>query len=190
MNETLQTTLLDTVSFLNDQAIRYALIGGLAASIRGEPRVTADVDLVIAADLDRALRLVAVLKDGKFEPLFAQVEEVVQQALILPLRHRTTRVKVDLAIGLSGFERQLIERAADVEIDGLRIPVATAEDLLIMKALAARPRDDQDAIGLIIAQGENLDWEYCLKTAKQLGDTIGHDLSARIEALRGSIGPN
>jgi predicted nucleotidyltransferase len=190
MNETLQVTLADIAAFLKEHATRYALIGGLAASLRGEPRVTADVDLVIAADMDRALQLVAVLEDSKFEPLFDHVEEVVQKAFILPLRHRTTGVKVDLAIGLSGFERNLIQRAADIEVDGLKVPVATAEDLLIMKALAARPRDDQDALGLIVAQGETLDWDYCLKTAKQLGEAIGQDVATRIQALRDSVGPN
>ncbi|HTQ38984.1 MAG TPA: DUF6036 family nucleotidyltransferase [Pirellulales bacterium] len=184
MDEILQTTLADAIRFLEAQQIRYALIGGLAASLLGEPRVTADVDLVIAADVDHALRLVKALQGSKFRPLFDQVEEVVQKAFILPLKHRLTTVKVDLVLGLSGFEQQVIARAKPTEIAGLTVSVATAEDLLIMKVLAGRPQDEQDLHGLVIAQRENLDWKYCLKLAADLAESIGQDLIGRVKALR------
>ena len=74
--------------------------------------MTADVDVVVGTDVEGALRLLEVLDDSSFTPLFDGVEEVVTQAFILPLRHRATHVKVDLAIGLSGFEQQLIRRSA------------------------------------------------------------------------------
>lgn len=106
VNEPLQITLADAVEFLNHHGISYALVGGLAASLRGQTRVTADVDMVLAIDLESALRLIDELSHSKFSLLFDGVAEVVQKSLILPVRHRETGVKVDLAIGLSGFEQQ------------------------------------------------------------------------------------
>lgn len=53
-----------------------------------------------------------------------------------------------------------------------------------MKALAGRPRDDEDLRGLVIAQGANIDWNYCETTAATLGEAIGVDLAGRIRALR------
>lgn len=61
MDKPLQTTLADVIRFLNESQVSYAMIGGLAASLRGEPRVTADVDLVLGVDVDRALELVVKL---------------------------------------------------------------------------------------------------------------------------------
>ena len=184
MNEPLRTTLFDAVSFLEQERVPYALIGGLAVSLRGQPRVTVDVDMVIDADVERAMSLAADLKDTKFGPLFNDVADVIQKAFILPLRHRTTNVTVDLAIGLSGFEQKVIARAEEIQLAGTMVSVATAEDLVILKVLAGRPQDDQDLRGLIVAQGDRLDWNYCVKTAAELGEALGQDLAGRLDALR------
>lgn len=64
------------------------------------------------------------------------------------------------------------------------MPAATAEDLLIMKLLAGRPRDAEDARGLVIAQGDQLDWDYCLNVARDLGAAIDIDLTAELVLLR------
>ena len=139
MDKPLRTTLADAIRFLDQRQIPYALIGGLAASLQGEPRVTADVDAVIGTTVEDALKLLHNLEGSPFEPLFPGVDEVVRQAFILPLRHRKTGVKVDLSIGLSGFEQQLIERAERVTVAGESLRIATSEDLVVMKLLAGRP---------------------------------------------------
>lgn len=99
MEKLLQITLADAIDFLDAEHVSYALIGGLASSLRGEPRVTADVDLVIGSNVDGALQLIQSLEGSPFAPLFEGVEEVVSRAFILPLRHRTTAVKVDRIVG-------------------------------------------------------------------------------------------
>lgn len=185
MNDPLQTTLVDAVEFLERHGVRYALVGGLAASLRGQPRVTADVDMVIEVDIDGALALLADINVSKFAPLFADVTEVVKTAFILPARHRTTGVKLDLAIGLSGFERQTIQRAETLELGSCHVTVASAEDLLVMKILAGRPQDEQDIRGIIVAQADRIDWMYCFDLADQLGQAVGQDLVRRLIVLRG-----
>jgi predicted nucleotidyltransferase len=169
---------------LEAQGVSYALVGGLAVSVRGQARVTADVDLVIAADIDRALTLLDSLATSDFKPLFADVAEVVRRSFILPLLHRRTNVKVDLAIGVSGFEQQAVARAERLSVAGVLVSVATAEDLVVMKALAGRPQDEQDLQGLAIARGQQMDWNYCLNTASELGTALDQDLAGRIRALR------
>lgn len=190
MDKPLQQALVDVTELLEARQFPYAVIGGIAASLRGEPRVTADVDLVLGITIDAAIALIPSLVGTCFEPLFPGVEEVVERSFILPLRHRRTRVKVDLAIGLSGFERQTIARAEAVDIAGHDILVATAEDLVIMKLFAGRPRDQQDAAGIVATQRQNLDWDYCLQTALALGGAIDQDLVSQVEKLRhASDGP-
>jgi hypothetical protein len=186
VNEPLRITLSDAANLLKTEHIPYALVGALAVSVRGQPRATSDVDMVIDADLDRALALAGALDATQFAPLFQDIADVVQRSFILPLRHRQTNVKVDLAVGLSGFEKQAVARASRMEVGGTELPVATAEDLIVMKVLAGRPRDEQDLQGLVIAQGDRLDWEYCVKTAVELGAAISQDLAVRVRALRES----
>lgn len=146
--------------------------------------MTADIDLVIAVELEVAMSLAKKLPHSKFKPLFEDVVDVIERAFILPLRHRTTDIKVDLAIGLSGFERQAVARAELLDLAGCRLPVATTEDLILMKTLAGRPHDEQDIRGMVVAQGASLDWDYCESTAIELGEALGIDVATRIRALR------
>ena len=88
MEQGLWLTLVDAIAVLESRSIKFALIGGLAVSLRGQPRMTFDVDLVILADIEQALQLASELSDTPFEPLFAGVEQVVSTSFILPLRHR------------------------------------------------------------------------------------------------------
>jgi predicted nucleotidyltransferase len=187
MIDVLQTTLADAVQWLEAEGISYALIGGIAVSLRGQPRTTADVDLVIAANVPRVLQLLGQLSRSPFRPLFDDVEEVVQRALILPLRHAKTGIKVDVAIGLSGFERQAIERAESITVGGGVVCVATAEDLILMKLLAGRPQDMEDVRGIVAARQQNLDWDYCLGVAAELQEAVEQDLVKRVHELRDDL---
>jgi hypothetical protein len=186
VNEPLETTLNEVVAFLERQHLPFALIGGQASSLRGEERVTADIDLIVATDVDSVIALLPDITATNFKPLFPDVADVIQRAYILPLRHESTRIKVDLAIALSGFERRAIARAETIELAGCHVPVATAEDLIVMKALAGRARDEDDVRGIFAAQGDRLDWEYCVATAIDLGKAVDVDLLRRICDLRDS----
>lgn len=184
MDARLWPTLVDAVGMLEGRSIRSAVIGGLAVSLRGLPRMTVDVDLVIQADVDDGLRLARDLPSTPFKPLFDGVEEVVSSAFILPIRHRVTGVRVDLAIGMSGFERDAVSRAEPVAVGVATIPVVCIEDLLVMKALAGRPQDEADIQGLVDVQRDAIDWERCLATARSLGEAIAVDIAGRLEAAR------
>ncbi len=185
MEPGLWPTLADAATVLETRGIPFAVIGGLAVSLRGQPRMTVDVDLVALTDPEQALRLVRDLASTPFTPLFAGVEEVVQRSFILPLRHRSTGIRVDVAIGMSGFERDAVGRATPVTIGDRGIPVVAVEDLLVMKALAGRPQDDQDIRGLVAAQEATIDWPRCLKLATALGEAVDLDIAGRLRGLRG-----
>lgn len=184
MNDSLQQTLSDLVIVLQRHQIPFALIGGLAVSIRGEPRFTADVDVVIGVDLPSAIRWLGVLQESTFRPLVSDAVELMRSVYLLPLRHTVTNVKVDVAIGVSGFERQIIARSTKVRVSDLLVPVATAEDLILMKLLAARPRDIEDTARIEMRQRAELDWEYLLKTGNELQEALSVDIVGKLRKLR------
>lgn len=184
MEPLLRETLADALAWLGREGCPGAVIGGLAVALRGQPRMTVDVDVMIAADVNHALGLVAGLEQSPFEPLFTGVDEVVRRAFILPLRHRRTKVRLDVAIGMSGFEQRALERAQLVTVGGLEVPVVAVEDLLVMKALAGRPQDEQDILGIVAVRGREIDWNECLTTARELGAAIDVDIAGRLVTLR------
>lgn len=178
--------LVKFVVELETRRFRYALIGGLAASMRGRIRATEDLDLILRCDLDEALTLVESLNEAGFSPLLEDHEQVARSALLIPLVERASGIQLDLAIGLSGFEREIVERADPMILDGHEVFVATPEDLIVLKVLAGRPQDVQDINGIVAIHAERLDWEYCLTAAKRLEPAVDTDLVAQIERLRSS----
>ena len=186
MTDPLQTTLRDLASWLQSESILFAVIGGIAASVRGEPRFTADIDLVVAIDVDQALQLSERLPASPFQPLFAGIAEVIQTAFLMPVRHRATSIPVDIAIGLSGFEQQAIARATLASMGDFQVPVVTAEDLILMKLLASRPRDLDDIHRIVLRHQQSLDWKYLIETGQQLQEAVAQDMVPALEALRDS----
>ena len=89
--------LIDIIEVLKKRKIRFAVIGGLAVSWRGEPRATGDVDIVVDMDVKQAVALKDELNQTPFSPLFPEVSEVIESSFILPLIHDEAKVTVDSA---------------------------------------------------------------------------------------------
>ena len=62
---------------------------------------------------------------------------------------------MDFIFSTTPYERQAIARAEPVVLAGVPVPFATAEDLLIHKLFAGRPRDLEDAAGVVRRKGIN-----------------------------------
>jgi hypothetical protein len=186
MQDPLKQTLSEIANFLEQCEVPFAVIGGIAVAVRGESRFTADVDLVLGIDLDQARELLANVEESPFRPLFTDAQEVLETSFLLPLRHKESGIKVDLAIGMSGFEQQVIARSTDVPIASRTIPVASAEDLIVMKLLAGRPRDIEDIDGIVAAHGDRIDWDYLLQVGEALSEAIDQDIASEIRQLRKS----
>ena len=91
-------------------------------------------------------------------------------------------------IGLAGFpfEPDLISRASQLEFDdGVIVPTISAEDLIVMKAIANCGHDWGDIEGIIVRQGENLDWKFVLRVLSSLADLIPeHDPMTQVTEMR------
>lgn len=138
---------------LEERAIPWALVGGLAVSIRTEPRFTRDVDIAVALDDDVAAES---LVGGLVAAGFTLVLSLEQQALgrlaavrLLPPGGPEEGVVVDLLLASSGIEPAICREAQLIEVvPGLIVPVAAAGHLVAMKLLAMAPDRPQDAVDL------------------------------------------
>ena len=180
----LKPALQAVVRMLDHHAIDYALIGGLAVSLRSSQRLTEDVDFIIESDHAQALALLRSASEFNLEPMFDMAAEVLEKSALLPLSECTTGTGIDLALGLTGYDQLVIDRATECWLDEQRVFVATAEDLLLMKVIANRDRDQQDIRMLIEGKQEIIDWEYCLKIADELNEALDADISSRVEELK------
>ena len=149
----LLSALRRTARFLDERHQAWALVGGLAVSIRVEPRFTRDIDLAIsAADDVAAESLIAdLVTAGYILKLSLEQQALGRLAAVrlLPPGQHEESVVVDLLFASSGIEPEICGAAERLEIaPGLTIPVARAGHLLAMKVLALAPDRPQDGIDL------------------------------------------
>jgi predicted nucleotidyltransferase len=125
----------------------YALIGGLAVSVRGEVRFTRDVDIVVVViDDDDAEALIFKLRTEGYAPL-ATVEHKRHHRLATARLGSPSGVVVDLMFSNCGIEREIVDRATTVDLPNIRtLPVASSEELVAMKVLSMTDARLQDRL--------------------------------------------
>ena len=135
------------VATLTERGVRHALVGGLAASIRGEVRFTRDVDLAIVAETDAEVEsLVRDLRADGYG-VHALVENDATHRIALVRLRDAHGVLVDLLAQSSGIEAEVVDRADEVGWrDVGTVRVAASEELLALKVLAMNDRRLQDTI--------------------------------------------
>lgn len=143
-----------------------AVIGGVAVSVRSIPRFTRDIDAVCwQGDFGYREILEVLVAEG----FWARPDDPVAFAKkhrVFPLVHLSSGIPVDISLGASPFERDLIERAQPVEFEGVSIPVATVEDLVVLKLVAGRPIDVAD-VDSLIKINLGLDRKYITKIVRE-----------------------
>jgi hypothetical protein len=125
------------------------IIGGVAASLLGPPRLTADVDVVLLLSTADIPRLIKVAQQLGLEPRPSDAERFARQNRVLLLRHTASAINVDVSLGMLPFEVEAVERAVIHEVGSLKLRLPTPEDLIILKAVAHRPKDLLDIQALI-----------------------------------------
>lgn len=189
----LEDVLRQAVADLMTFGLRFALVGGLAVSIRTEPRFTKDADLAVAvATDDDAERLIRHLRGVGYE-VHALVEHEAAHRLATVRLSRTGGAQapvVDLLFASSGIEAEIVAAAEPLEVlPGLTMPVARVGHLLILKVLSQdderRPQDAGDLRALrLVASGEER--ERMIAAAALITDRgyhRGRDLSGAVQTL-------
>lgn len=134
---------LELLQLFASHKVRYALIGGYAVGVHAEPRFTKDLELLIVPSPTNAKNVLAALT--KFD---APVDNLTIADLstpgllyvfgIPPLRvdimNRIEKVKVE----------QVVRNAVTVKLAGIRVKVASIDDLITLKKIAGRPQDKAD----------------------------------------------
>ena len=171
---------------LDQAGIGYMLSGSFASAYHGAPRSTQDIDLVIEAT---PAQLRAFLKSLPREEYYVDLDTALEAH-----RRESMFNVIDLASGWKvdfilrkarAFSQEEFRRRQQVNLQGLPIFVASAEDIVIAKLewarLAASQRQIEDVTAILRLRWESLDHPYLEKWIRELGLT-----QAWSSALRGA----
>lgn len=161
--EDLLATLAEVVEALEASGTDHVMMGGIGSFAMARPRETHDIDVFI--------------RPGAVEPTLAVLEsEGFETAIHDPawLAKAWKRgVLTDLIFRSSGeiyLDDEMLARAERRDYKGISARVISAEDLLVIKALATSEHTAHhwyDALSLIAKC--DLDWDYVVRRANQAG---------------------
>ncbi len=173
---------------LRSHDLPFMLIGGQAVLLHGEPRLTQNIDVTLGASPERLPDVLAACAALSLQVLPEDAADFVRDTFVLPVSDEATGIRVDLIFSSTAYEAEAIARAVLIEIKGQPVPFATAEDLILHKLFAGRPRDLEDARGVVRRKGPELDWEYLRHWAAQFALTPGREsLPVHIEELQRAL---
>ncbi len=148
--------LADLATVLERRSLRWYVFGAQAVLIYGRPRLTEDVDVTVFLDGLHHRELQIDLSSEGFELDPVADEDFIESSRVLPFLHKETGMGLDLVLGGPGLEELFVAAASESNLGGIRVPVISAEHLLVTKVLAGRQKDLDDARGVISASGKEL----------------------------------
>jgi hypothetical protein len=148
---------------------KFCFIGGLALQRWGEPRETVDVDLSLFAGFGKEQPFIEKLLKH-FDARIPDAAVFAQNRRVLLLRSQQG-VGLDIALAALPYEELMIERSTFFEYPpNISLRTCSAEDLIVLKAFAARGQDWVDVERVIVRQAGKLDWNYIREQLEPLAE--------------------
>lgn len=152
---------LDLFRELETGKVRYLLVGGIAMNLHGVPRMTMDVDIVLAMDEANLRAFLGVANRLGLQP----VAPVKKEDLLNPSARKSwvtekhmvafalrppvsTGPTVDILIDPPIAIDDALKRAETKAIEDVHVSLAAVEDMIALKRAAGRKQDDDDIVQL------------------------------------------
>lgn len=135
---------------LNEAAVRYIMVGGVAVNLNGYNRSTDDINVWIEDTVENRRNFRVAFKN------YSGLDIVMMERLeIIPgwsNFNLNNGMVLDLLIGMKGLEeftfQECLEQDEIAEIDEVRVPFLHINHLIVNKIAVSRPKDQIDVIYL------------------------------------------
>lgn len=132
---------------LEGAGIAYMLTGSMAMNYYAHPRMTRDIDMVVALTPPEADRVVALFEADYYISREAVLKSIAQES-IFNLIHNESVIKVDCIIRKNTPYRQMeFERRARIEVQDFAVWITSKEDLIISKLAWASDSHSETQLG-------------------------------------------
>ncbi len=177
-----QTLLVKLAKAFDSQQIPYIIIGGQAVLLYGEPRLTRDIDITLGIDNSTSEQIIDLAKTIQLLPAVDDVDQFVKRSNVLPLYDHKSKIRVDIIFSFLEYERQAMGRANPILLEDYPVKYASLEDIIIHKIFAGRPRDIEDAKG-ILQRNPGFDRTFIELWLRELSKSIDKNLIKEFHSL-------
>ncbi|KAA1260708.1 hypothetical protein LF1_32490 [Rubripirellula obstinata] len=167
----LQQAVSRLIAALNEAGLDYMLVGSFSSMYYSFPRSTTDADFVIGtADLDVFSLAKSLGGEFKFDPQLSF--ESFGGSIKNEIHIEGTPFRIELfRLTDQPFDRARFDRRRKVTLAGDEVWLPTAEDVILQKLIWSRRKDNDDVLGIIVANHKTLDRKHLDEWAETLGVT-------------------
>ena len=142
-NMVLNQDFKEFIQSLNDNQVRYLVIGGYAVALHGHPRYTKDLDLWIEHSEESAVKMIAALDQFGFASLDLKPADFLEPNQVIQLGYPPNRI--DIMTSLEGIEfESCYESRVVVIVDNVEISFIDLDNLKKNKRATGRFQDLAD----------------------------------------------
>jgi hypothetical protein len=139
----LSSDFREFIQSLNENQVRYLVVGGYAVAIHGNPRFTKDIDIWIEISPQNAGNIVAALDQFGFSSLGLKSDDFCVKDQIIQLGYPPNRIDVITSLPGVKFNECYASRLT-IEVDGLNIDFIDLQNLRKNKRATGRLQDLAD----------------------------------------------
>ncbi len=131
------------VQSLNDNQVRYLVIGGYAVAYHGYPRYTKDIDIWVEMTPENAANMLKALEQFGFAALNLQAADFLTPDQVIQLGYPPSRI--DLITTPDGVDfATCFANRLEVELDSVAVNFIDLENLKLNKRASGRLQDLAD----------------------------------------------
>ncbi len=131
------------IQSLNDNHVRYLVIGGYAVALHGHPRYTKDLDVWIESNAENIDKLLQALDQFGFGSLGLKLKDFKNPDEVIQLGYPPNRI--DLLSGIEGVDfDQCYQSRVQLVIDNITLNLIDLENLKKNKKATGRTQDLAD----------------------------------------------
>ncbi|HEY6330082.1 MAG TPA: hypothetical protein VI756_12155 [Blastocatellia bacterium] len=147
MNQNELDVLCDVSRRLESADIAFMVTGSVAMTYYSKPRMTRDIDIVVALTQADAETIVSLFENDYYVDDLA-VRRAIGARSIFNLIHNKTVIKVDcIVLKGSGYRQEEFERRERVTLGGFQTWIVSREDLILSKLYWARDSRSEMQLG-------------------------------------------
>lgn len=131
------------IQSLNDNQVRYLVVGGYAVALHGYPRYTKDIDIWIELSPENATKILRALQQFGFGSLGLTEADFLVSDTIIQLGYPPRRINLLTSLPGVDFEPCYADRVV-VEFEGALVNFINRENLKQNKLASGRAQDLAD----------------------------------------------
>ena len=149
----LDATVRLALGALKRSGVPYCVVGATALAVRGLPRMTRDLDVVVM--IDDAATVIESLRSAGLRPE-TPVGTPEQPEPMIVFVDPATGVEVDLLVAAGDPEATALDGARPSPVFGVEAPVATLEHLLLLYLYSNQPKHLGDFAAIVTSRRADL----------------------------------